>query len=154
MRASRFSALVLIGSMTAIPVLAQNSHWGAPDDPTVKAILASEAIWASGVCGPQPQLEEFIADEFQGTGTNGSRYGKAQAVETDMKDLHRDCKLGEVKVRFFGEAIALAYGAESNVRMGKDGKEEKRCLVWTDTWLKRGGKWQVVAAQDNVVKCP
>lgn len=26
-------------------------------------------------------------------------------------------------------------------------------LAWTDTWLKRKGKWQIVAAQDNVVAC-
>lgn len=36
---------------------------------------------------------------------------------------------------------------------GKDGKEFLRCLVWTDTWLKRDGKWQIIAAQDVVVKC-
>jgi hypothetical protein len=154
MGALRLAALVLIGTAAAIPARAQDSHWGAPDDPTVKAIVASEAMWASAVCGPQPGLKDFIADDFQGTATNGSRYDKAQAVGTDVKDLHRDCKLGEVKVRFFGDAIALVYGAESNIRKDKDGRDEQRCLAWTDTWLKRGGKWQIVAAQDNVVKCP
>jgi hypothetical protein len=154
MGALRLAALVLIGSTAAIPARAQDSHWGAPDDPTVKAIVTSEAAWASAVCGPQPTLKDFIADDFQGTGTDGTRYDKARAVGTDMKNLHHDCRLGEVKVRFFGDAIALAYGAESNVRKANDGTDEQRCLAWTDTWLQRGGKWQIVAAQDNVVKCP
>ena len=29
--------------------------------------------------------------------------------------------------------------------------DEKQCEVWTDTWPKRDGKWQMVAAQDNQV---
>jgi hypothetical protein len=41
-----------------------------------------------------------------------------------------------------------------SLRKGKDGKEFLRCLVWTDTWLKRDGKWQIIAAQDVVVECP
>jgi hypothetical protein len=154
MHAMRLAMLVLIGSAVAIPARAQDSHWGAPGDPTVQAILASEAMWASAVCGPQPGLKDFIADDFQGTATDGSRYDKAHAIASDLKNPHRDCKLGEVKVRYFGDAIALVYGAESNVRTAQDGKDEQRCLAWTDTWLRRGGKWQIVAAQDNVVKCP
>ena len=34
-----------------------------------------------------------------------------------------------------------------------NGKETKRCLIWTDTWLKRAGKWQIMAAQDTTVPC-
>ena len=39
--------------------------------------------------------------------------------------------------------------------MTKDdnGKEAKRCLIWTDTWLKRAGKWQIVTAQDTLIPC-
>jgi len=67
--------------------------------------------------------------------------------------MSRDCQLGEVKVRFFGDAIAIAYGAEHRIDKDSNGKEAKRCQVWTDTWLKRGGKWQIVAAQDTVIPC-
>ena len=52
-----------------------------------------------------------------------------------------------------GDSIALAYGAESAVGKAKDGKEAKHCLIWTDTWLKRAGKWQIVAAQDTKIPC-
>lgn len=76
------------------------------------------------------------------------------AMETDLNSLDRQCQLGEVKIQFFGEMVAVAYGNESGIRKGKDGKEFLRCLVWTDTWLKRDGKWQIIAAQDVVVECP
>jgi len=61
--------------------------------------------------------------------------------------------LGDVKVRFFGDSIAIAYGAESRIGKTKEGTEAKRCQVWTDTWLKRNGQWQIVAAQDTVIPC-
>ena len=88
------------------------------------------------------------------TATDGHRYDKVEAISIDPKALARDCQLGDVKVRFFGDSIAIAYGSESRIRKGADGKEARRCQVWTDTWLKRNGQWQIVAAQDTVIPCP
>src|SRR4030095_11744889 len=145
-------ALSLLGGFTS-PSVAQESRWGSPDEETVKFIIAVEAKWANSACSPQPDLKAVIADDFQGTSPSGRRYGKDKAITTDTKSLSRDCQLGEVKVRFFGDSIAIAYGAESAVSKAKDGKETKRCLIWTDTWLKRDGKWQIVAWQDPANPC-
>ena len=145
-------ALFLLGGFTS-PSVAQESRWGSPDEDTVKLITAVEAKWASSACSPQPDLKAVIADDFQGTSPSGRRYGRDEAITTDTKSLSRDCQLGEVKVRFFGDSIAIAYGAESKMDKANDGKETKRCLVWTDTWLKRAGKWQIVAAQDTILPC-
>jgi hypothetical protein len=131
----------------------ESSRWGSADDDTVKFMTAIEAKWANSICSPQPDLKGVIADDFQGTATNGQRYGKAEAITTDPSALAHDCKLGEVKVRFFGDSVAIAYGAESRIAKPKDGKDAKRCQVWTDTWLKRAGQWQIVAAQDTVIPC-
>ena len=145
-------ALLFLGGF-ALPSFAQESRWGSPEDETVKFIIAAEAKWANSACIPQPDLKNVIADDFQGTSPSGRRYGKDEAITPDTKSLSRDCQLGEVKVRFFGDSIAIAYGAESAVSKAKDGKETKRCLIWTDTWLKRAGKWQIVAAQDTDIPC-
>jgi hypothetical protein len=45
------------------------------------------------------------------------------------------------------------YGSDSAVRKAKDGIEKSDCLIWTDTWLKRDGKWQIIAAQDMPLDC-
>ena len=145
-------ALSLLGGFNPSSV-AQESRWGSPDEETVKFIRAAEGKWASSSCSPQPDLKDVIADDFQGTSTKGHRYGKAEAITTDTKSLARDCQLGEVKVRFFGDSIAIAYGAESRIIKDNNGKETKRCQVWTDTWLQREGKWQIVAAQDTILPC-
>ena len=145
-------ALSLLGSF-ALPSVAQESRWGAADDETVKFMTAVESKWASSACSSQPDLKAVIADDFQGTSTKGQRYGKDEAITTDTKSLSRDCQLGELKIRFFGDSIAVGYGAESRVPKADDGKGTRRCQVWTDTWLKRAGKWQIVAAQDTTLPC-
>jgi hypothetical protein len=147
------AAILFLGCLTT-PSIAQDSAWGSADDPTVKFVIAIEAKWASSSCSPQPELKAVIADDFQGTATDGHRYDKAEAIATDPKVVARDCQLGEVKVRFFGDSIAIAYGAENRIRKAEGGNEARRCQVWTDTWLKRNGQWQIVAAQDTVIPCP
>ena len=106
----------LVSCCLTTPSIAQDSKWGSPDDSTVKFIIAIEAKWASSSCGPQPDLKAVIADDFQGTATDGHHYDKVEAIATDPKALARDCQLGDVKVRFFGDSIAIAYGSESRVR--------------------------------------
>ena len=138
---------------SAAPSLAQDSRWGASDEPTVKFMVASEAKWANAACSTQPDLDVFIADDYQGTSTTGHRYPKADAISDEPNKTSRDCRLGEVKVRFFGDSTAVAYGSESRVQKAADGTEAKRCQIWTDTWLKRNVNWQIVAAQDTVIPC-
>ena len=147
--------IAMVSSLGALasPSFAQDSRWGSPDEPTVKFMIVSEAKWANSACSAQPDLQTFIADDYQGTATNGKRYPKADAIANDPNPQSRDCQLGDVKVRFFGDSIAIAYGAESSMRKAADGTEAKRCQVWTDTWLKRNGQWQIVAAQDTIIPC-
>lgn len=148
------SLIICISLVCSVPVGAQQSHWAAPDDPVAKELIAMETMWLDLSCSPQPGIEKMFAEDFQGTATDGSRYGKEEAMQMDPENFDRQCKLGDVRIRFFGDAMALAYGSETSLHKGADGKEVMHCLAWTDTWLKRNGKWQLVAAQDNVVKCP
>lgn len=148
-----FIIVLCATSMISISVSAQKSYWASSDDSVAMKLIAMDRLWAEANCRPQPGLEEVFADDFQGTAPDGTRYGKEEAV-APLKNPDRQCKFGDVKVHFFGDDLAIAYGNESSIRKGADGKEYKRCLAWTDTWLKRDGKWQLIAAQDNVVECP
>ena len=51
-------------------------------------------------------------------------------------------------MRYYGDNLAIIYGKETSIRKKADGKEYSRTLIWTDTWLKRNGKWQIIAVQD------
>ena len=146
---------LLIWSMISIAsqAYAQKSYWGSPDDPLVKQFIASEKMWLDADCSHQPGLKDVIADDYQGTAPDGERTDKASALSDSPNWPAKDCQLGPVKVRFFSENLAMVYGSESSVRTAKGGTADKRCLVWTDTWFKRAGKWQIIAAQDTEVKC-
>ncbi len=118
-----------------------------------KQMIQMEREWAEDGCTQKPVGVAFLADDFQGTAPGGERYDKAEALKRDASLKERDCRLDDAKVRFFGDSVAIIYGSERALRADKDGKEAMRCLVWTDTWLKRRGKWEIVAAQDTAVPC-
>jgi len=151
-------AFAVITAVAAAP--AQQGKWAAADDPTAKYIIDptakyiidKERQWAESAC-THSSVAEFLAEDFQGTAPDGKRYDKAQALDNESSVSERDCRLDEAKVRLFGGDVALAFGSERAVRKPKDGKEFMRCLVWTDTWLKRENKWQIVSAQDTQVPC-
>ena len=133
---------------------AQQSRWATPDDKTAKFIIDMERKWAEGVCTNNGVIAELLADDFQGTSTRGERYNKADELR-DEKGPHsaHGCALDDAKVRFFGEDVAIIYGSEHAIGKDKTHPDAEQCQVWTDTWLKRDGKWQIAAAQDNKVDC-
>ncbi len=151
---ARFSAAALAAAALLLPACAQQSRWASPDDPTAHFIVSMERKWAEGVCVNNGVVARLLADDFEGTSTKGARFTKADELR-DEKGPHiaHDCGLDETKVRFFGNNLAIVYGSEHAI--GKDPSQPcaKVCQVWTDTWLKRAGRWQIVASQDNRVPC-
>ncbi len=53
--------------------------------------------------------------------------------------------LNDVKVRFYGDT-AVAQGNESWER--RTGTPKRGRFVWIDTWIRRNGKWQIVAVPE------
>lgn len=133
---------------------AQQSHWAAADDKTAQYIVDMERKWAEGVCTDNGVVAGLLAEDFQGTSTNGERFTKADELrdEKAARTAH-DCGLDQTKVRFFGDSLAMVYGSEHATGKDKSHPDAKVCQVWTDTWLKRDGKWQIIASQDNRINC-
>jgi hypothetical protein len=133
---------------------AQQSHWPSADDKTAKYMIDMERKWAEGVCVDNGIVAGLLADDFQGTSPKGTRFTKADELKDEKgKRTAHDCGLDEAKVHLFGDSFAVVYGREHAV--GKDSSQPgtKVCQVWTDTWLQRGGTWQIIASQDNRVEC-
>ncbi len=111
-------------------------------------IIESERQWAESVAsGDTGPVERILANDILGVDPKGNLYDKAKMIS----DTHEAPKffisnrLNGVKVRFYGDT-AIAQGSESwERRMGERGR-----FVWTDTWLRRHGRWQIVAAEDLI----
>lgn len=148
-------ALVVFLTTTVVAAHGQQGQWAAAGNATAKFMVDAERQWAESACTHNRITESILADDFQGTSPEGKRYAKSEelAHSADSSETSRDCRLIDANVRFFGDKLAIVYGSESAVRKAKDGTEKPRCLIWTDTWLKRDGKWQIIAAQDMPLDC-
>jgi hypothetical protein len=150
----RVFAVAIATTLLLVPVYAQQSHWSSADDKTAKYMIEMERKWAEGVCVDNGVVAGLLADDFQGTSTKGAHFTKSDELkdEKGARTAH-DCGLDEAKVRFFGDRLAVVYGSEHAVGKDKSQPNAKVCQVWTDTWLKRGGMWQIIASHDNRVEC-
>ena len=109
-------------------------------------IRQAESDWAESVAsGDCSVVERLLADDFVGVDVDGSHYTRAASLqycrthESPFKSNH----LRDVVIRFYCD-MAIAQGSESwTLKNGKAGR-----FIWTDTWLKQNGKWQIVAAED------
>jgi hypothetical protein len=150
----RLSAVTIAAVLLILPACAQQSHWASPDDKTAQSIIDLERKWAEGVCVNNGVVAGLLADDFQGTSTTGARFTKADELREE-KGPHtaHDCGLDETKVRFFGDDLAIVYGSEHAIGKDKSQPNAKVCQIWTDTWLKRSSRWQIIASQDIRVPC-
>ena len=147
-------AVAVLATFLLATAHAQQSHWASEDDKTAKYIIDMERKWAEGVCVDNGVVASLLADDFQGTSTNGERFTKGDELkeEKSARTAH-DCGLDEAKVHFFGDTVAVVYGREHAVGKDKSQPNAKVCQVWTDTWLKRDGAWQIIASHDNRLEC-
>jgi hypothetical protein len=145
----------MFANITVVAAYGQQGQWAAPDNAAAKFMIDAERQWLEAACTHSKIAEAILADDFQGTAPEGNRYTKAEEFTwtQDLSKTARDCQLREARVRFFGDNIAMVYGSERSVRKAKDGADEPRCLIWTDTWLKRNGTWQIIAAHDTRFDC-
>ena len=150
----RIFAATTAGILLLVQAYAQQSRWASADDQTAKYMIDMERKWAEGVCVDNGVVAGLLADDFQGTSTTGARFTKSDELKDEKgKRTAHDCGLDEAKVRFFGDSLAVVYGREHAVGKDESQPTARVCQSWTDTWLKRGDAWQIIASQDNRVEC-
>jgi ketosteroid isomerase-like protein len=136
-------ALAILGMLCLCHCSEQKAQKG-----TERYILDSERQWAESVAtGDTLAIERILADDFLGVDPKGRLYTKQQMIDEtrNAPKYFVSNRLNDVKVRFYGKT-AIAQGSETwEKRFGERGR-----FVWTDTWLRRNGRWQIVAAEDLI----
>lgn len=110
-------------------------------------IAKGEREWVDAFIKGDPTIiDRLLADDFSGLDVHGRRYTKAEMRKwaAEGPSLTSD-DLGPLDIRFYGD-VAIAYGSEHQVGPAPDHKPADR--VWTDVWVRRDGRWQIVAATD------
>jgi hypothetical protein len=153
-----WAAIGLIALATVVGAFAQDKNTTKED--VTKSLIEMERQWAESG-NPAEELEvvqKIFADDFLGTAIDGTLYTKSEKIDKEKaKSASSDGevlspRLDDVRVRFFGDNLAVLYGRESSIRKSKDGKQYTQRVVWTDTWLNRNGRWQIIAVQDMIVQ--
>ncbi|HEY6130300.1 MAG TPA: nuclear transport factor 2 family protein [Candidatus Acidoferrum sp.] len=143
--------MVLLGAILSVAMMFAARAQNAGNAEAERYIKESERQWAESVAsGDSSVVERILADDFVGVDPDGSLYEKGKMVKDTAAapKYFLSNHLNGVNVRFYGDA-AVAQGNESWVR--RSGTPLHGRFVWTDTWIKRKGKWQIVAAEDLTV---
>ena len=112
-------------------------------------IRESERQWAESVAsGDTNVIKRILADDFIGVDPEGNQYDKATMIrETATAPQHfLSNHLNDVKIRFY-DNFAIAQGDETWIKRSDSSTAR---FVWTDTWIYRDNKWEILAAEDLI----
>jgi ketosteroid isomerase-like protein len=109
-----------------------------------------ERDWVAAIVNKDlAALDRTLADDFVGTSVKGGVYGKTDAM-SDIKNgvyVVQAMDMDEVSATVYGNAaVAFTSQDEKSTYLGKDSSGH---FHFTNTWVKRNGKWQVVASHGS-----
>lgn len=97
-------------------------------------------------------LEQLYADDYLFTDQDGVVWTKAQDIGNATSGALRfdAFRLEDLKVHPLGEVAAVVTGANT-IKASFKGKDISGTYRFSDTFVKRDGRWQVVATQSTLV---
>jgi uncharacterized protein (TIGR02246 family) len=97
-------------------------------------------------------IDRVMADDYMGI-YDGSVFASTKAQYMDylrsMKEEILSLVMDEWKVRAYGDAAVVM--ARVTMKTQSAGKEMTNQSRFTDTWVKRAGRWQCVAAHNSTI---
>jgi len=125
-------------------------------DENVEELLAKkERDWANALMKSDIAFtDDLLADDYIGTAPDGRRLTKTQTLDEFRAGAFKSESMvvDRIKVRVFGDtAIVTLDQTEKSRYQGRDiiGRSK-----WTDIYMKRNGKWQLVANHGSGVEAP
>lgn len=105
-------------------------------------------VWAkSGMSDRSAEAALFVSDDYRGVSVRGKVRRKVDVIGFSPP-ADKAAGVSYANIRFPTPTVAIAQGEEW-VEPG-DGSARRRS-IWTDVWLFRAGRWQIVTSQDSAV---
>ena len=119
-----------------------------PPEDVAKALIKLENDWAkAGLAGDAAALEKLLTPDYVYTNPDAAMATRAEMV-ADVKSgktKYDTFTVGDMKVHVYGDAAVVTGKAHTKgTENGKPNDEEAR---FTDTWVKRDGRWVCAATQ-------
>jgi len=124
----------------------------APSSPEAveKEITELEHKWVAAIIAKDvAALDGILAADFNGTSPTGVTFPKEDAIE-DLKSgnyVVESMGLDELSVNVYGDTAVVFTSQQEKSKY--NGKENSGHYHFTNVWVKRGGKWQVVASHGS-----
>lgn len=95
------------------------------------------------------ELKEILADDLIYTHSSGVVDTKEQFIAslTSGRTKYKSIDIEEMRVRLYGETRVV--NGRARVRVESQGRENNLHLRFMDVYVKRGGRWQMVAWQST-----
>ena len=142
----KVNIIFLLSSLTLLSCQ-ENIDYKAAED----YILKSAQEWAEAInSGDSVVIDRIMADDFIGVSLRGEIYDKPTMIRESKQKANQyyKPKVFNMKIRFYGET-AVVHGNEIWTRLSDSTSTTN---IWTDTWIYRNKKWEIVAAQDLKLK--
>lgn len=96
-------------------------------------------------------FERTYADEYTAINAVGKMFNKTEDIADTLSNTNTvtSAELSDVKVRVYGDT-AVVTGRLHRVGKDKNGNFDRN-YMFTDTFIKRDGRWQVIATQATLV---
>jgi ketosteroid isomerase-like protein len=115
-------------------------------------LIKLEKEWAdAAVKADVAALDHILADDFVSTDFEGTLWDKAKslALMKSGEDKASSAVLDDMKARVYGDAAVVT--GRATVKQVYKGRDLSGQYRFTDTFVKRGGRWQCVASQGTKI---
>ena len=131
----RILAAAFAAASLLIPLCAQQSHWASSDDKTAHYIIDMERKWAEGVCVDNGVIAGLLAEDFQGTSTNGERFTKADELRDEKVRSHMLTIADSTRPKCASLAITWRSSTAANTPLEKTSPTRRQSLPDLDRHL-------------------
>jgi hypothetical protein len=144
MKQTLISFLLLMAAMIGV-------MRGAPDEPTItqdELVRRTQELFDSVVPGNQEPFKKYFAEDamfFDEKGRDMDKTALVKDIQPMPKGYSGTIKLVRPKSHIEGDVAILSYDLDETETIF--GQQMTARYHETDTWMRRGGKWQIVAGQ-------
>jgi ketosteroid isomerase-like protein len=138
------------GLLISAPAYARGS--GGNDNPAVEqSLMQMERDWADAVMKNDiAGIDRIEADDFSYILENMPGDKQTDLASARAAEINGSAELTDMKARVFGDA-AVVTGKTALRNATFKGKGVSGIYLFTDVFVKRNGRWQVVASHANKV---
>ena len=153
----QLSVIVLLALASALTFgqVKSNKRSAKESNAEIKRILLEmEDEWAQvDVTNDRSVFQRIIAPDFVETSRSGKFLKNRQEWLADWEyEGIKSATGSDMQVHIYADNVAVVTGIDTTGGTDKDGTDWTHQDRFTDTWVKRNGVWQCVAAQVTRIK--